>query len=642
MKLALPSASRVLRPSALLAGAMAISAYSVFACSDEPDGTATPGDAGADRSAPNPGQDGAGTESGGPTAGPQQFLAPVGADTSDGKRVFRFETFGNEGFWTAVLKLPQGMKAVGFTPAMAIAAGLHVDADAIPAALKATMTQELTAAGPNPNLASLPSFTSAANLEALIEANAVVGVSARNIKLPLNGVLDVNSDNVFAGESVGISCAFCHGITDGSVYSSPTGGGIGARLDGLSNHNLNVGASVAIALNSRAFYPTLALDLVANKHGSVSRLGPKSATNPLISATPTEAEVDDYLKNPALYPVGMFDDAPDGDGAPMHITPFFRPDLAAPWGSEGSIHEMQNFSNLVYTALLDPTNLIGATVPATGTVALDGGAPLTGAQQFEYDRGGPAGLEIIANYKAIIEQDLKIAPYSATNPNGYPYVGRVGRDPTQVSTGLIAGAKVEGSPIGIQVNQTSLKNMTAYLNGIHPPAGVKTDAAAIARGRTLFRQRCTSCHNDDQSKFVPENIVPFNSKVELYSAAPSRPDLFPAWDGMVAAERPGAPAAGLVPVRDYPGTFDDKLIIIEASNQGQPRGDALPMLMDLARKPAFLHDDSVREATPEASLDKLLDPARGTTVPHPFYLADTADRAAVVAFLRSLDDQPLP
>ncbi len=49
----------------------------------------------------------------------------------------------------------------------------------------------------------------------------------------------------------------------------------------------------------------------------------------------------------------MFDDAFDGNGAPMHITPMFRADLAAPWGSEAAISKLDNFSNLVYTGLLD-------------------------------------------------------------------------------------------------------------------------------------------------------------------------------------------------------------------------------------------------------------------------------------------------
>jgi hypothetical protein len=63
--------------------------------------------------------------------------------------------------------------------------------------------------------------------------------------------------------------------------------------------------------------------------------------------------VDAYLSNPAYYPVGMFDDTPDGNGNPMQIMPVFRRDLAAPYGSGGRIARLDNFSNLVYAALFD-------------------------------------------------------------------------------------------------------------------------------------------------------------------------------------------------------------------------------------------------------------------------------------------------
>lgn len=56
----------------------------------------------------------------------------------------------------------------------------------------------------------------------------------------------------------------------------------------------------------------------------------------------------------------------------------------------------------------------------------------------------------------------------------------------------------------------------------------------------------------------------------------------------------------------------------------------MPLLLDLARKPAFLHDDSVRD------LDRLLHPSRGAASPHPFYLPGDADRADVIAFLKGL------
>ena len=532
------------------------------------------------------------------------FVHPTGK-AKNGQDVFRFETFGNEGFWTNVLQLPQGIIAAKFTPLDALKAGLSVDIDNVPAAMQKVIAAELKTDLSADNAPALNDYKTTV---ALVEANAVIGLSARNIQMPLNGTLDIDTDDVYAGESVGVSCALCHSITDGSVFALPKGGSIGKRVDGPSNHFLNVGASLALGLGSRAMYPTLAVALVANNNGSVSRAG---VGKNLISKQATEAEVDAYLTDPTLYPIGMFDDAPDGNGAPMHITPFFRADLAAPWGSEGSIEMVQNFNNLVYTALLDPTDLTTA-----------------GGRQFLKDRGGAAGTEIADNYEAILA-DMGI---TKGGENGYPFVGRADRD--DVTIGLDAGAKVQDSFVGMQIDQTKSNDLNAYVNSLPAPAGDKSDPAASARGRLVFRSQCTSCHNDDQSKFVPQNIVPFNTTVEFFSNAPSRPTLWPGYSATTdLADRPG-----LASVRNSDGTFDDKLIIVEASNRTppQPRGDALPLLMDLARKPSFLHDDSV------ASLDSLLDPARTATAPHPFYVADAADRADLVQFLRSLDDQPLP
>ncbi|MDQ3036192.1 MAG: hypothetical protein M3Y87_27575 [Myxococcota bacterium] len=78
--------------------------------------------------------------------------------------------------------------------------------------------------------------------------------------------------------------------------------------------------------------------------------------------------------------------------------------------------------------------------------------------------------------------------------------------------------------------------------------------------------------------------------------------------------------------------FDDKMVIVNASLRGDIRGIALPLLLDLARKPVFLHDNTV------PSLDALLDASRGPEVPHPFYLEGMA-RADMIAFLRSLDTE---
>jgi hypothetical protein len=105
----------------------------------------------------------------------------------------------------------------------------------------------------------------------------------------------------------------------------------------------------------------------------------------LISAEAPEPEVDAFLNDGELYPVGMFDDETDGNGAPMHNTPFFRTELSAPWGSEGGIQLLQNFSNQVYTKLMEPTDITTA-----------------GGRKFMSDRGGAAGLEIVDNYEKIL------------------------------------------------------------------------------------------------------------------------------------------------------------------------------------------------------------------------------------------------
>jgi mono/diheme cytochrome c family protein len=533
-------------------------------------------------------------------------------DVTLGRDVFRFETFGNEGFWTRVLQLPQGFKELNTLQALAL--GLSIDSEMLPAELASKMAAEFQS---DLTVENAPTLNSPAAFEAVVEASALIGFPARNV-VARNGKLDINDTDVYAGESLGMSCALCHSVTDGSLHKPAAGvraGTIGKRIDASGNHDLEFGKTVALGKGSRAFYPTLALALVANMGKSVSRKGPGIG---LISAAGTEAEVDAYLNDSALYPIGMFDDLVDGNGAPMHNTAFFRTTLSAPWGSEGSIHFLDNFSNNVYTQLMDPTD-----------IATEGG------KKFLMERGMAAGLEIVTNYEAI----LASMGVPKGGQNGYPFTARATRlvngvaTPTGVLVGLSAGAKIEESPLGIRVDDAKAIAMNGYLDTVKSFPGDKSDPQAIARGRLIFRTECTTCHRDDQSVFVPSNIHPYNPSVELYNNEPRRPDLFPGYTGELVADRA---AVGLAPVRNAPGTFDDKLIIGDPSNKDDPRGSALPLLVDLARKPTFLHDDSV------ASLDELLDPAsRSASVPHPFFVAEPARRSDVVKFLRSLDDQPL-
>ena len=83
---------------------------------------------------------------------------------------------------------------------------------------------------------------------------------------------------------------------------------------------------------------------------------------------------------------------------------------------------------------------------------------------------------------------------------------------------------------------------------------------------------------------------------------------------------------GLIPS----SIFDDKMVVINARQRGGIRDKVIPQLLDLARKPNFLHDSSV------PSMDNLLDPVRGSTAPHQFFFFDKAQRDDMVEFLRGL------
>ncbi len=238
-----------------------------------------------------------------------------------GRDVFRFETFGNEGFWTDAVRMPAGVKAAKVTPLQALTLGLSVDVEALVALTVNTLKIQLGAdpSGKSSSLLNDPNMTAK-----LFNANAVIGMPIKDSNG--DGVMDVDN-----GDKVGATCALCHSITDGSAFRITKGGSIGYRIDGLTNHDLNLGKIFATGANSRALYPVLQLALKANGGKTLGR-APTGLTG-----NSTEAEVDAYLSNPAYYPVGTFDDTVDGNGDPMNITPLFRQDLAAPYGSEGTI-----------------------------------------------------------------------------------------------------------------------------------------------------------------------------------------------------------------------------------------------------------------------------------------------------------------
>jgi mono/diheme cytochrome c family protein len=482
--------------------------------------------------------------------GPQNPVEPKPmkkGDAQRGKDVFRYETFGTEAFWTDVVRMPQGRLEKKGSVLGALRNGVNFDSDAIPARLRTAIEREVkTDLSP----AKAPTLNDPAVMTELIKDNAVIGIVEHNGK-------------------TGVTCALCHTITDGSVFTLGDKGSIGKRIDGPTPHGLEVGHLLAEAQNSRALYPLLQLDKGGNAIGRVPQYH--------LTKDSTEAEVDAYFNDPKAWPPGTFDDTPDGIGNTIEIQPLFRQDLAAPYGSSGQTDLVDDFANTVFTALFDQTNLLSP-----------------GGRKFIHILGGADGDKMLDDYAYVLK---------ATNVHGGPFI--VAKD------GLEVGKP--SSPTGKRVDNQKLLDLNAYLASLPAPAGHSEDANEVARGRQVFLSSCTSCHFADPNHAVDARLTPMDK-------------IWPGYKPTVIAKR----MPPLTPVQNAPGTFDDKMIVVDASPLGGIRGNALPMLLDLARKRTFLHDNSV------PTLDELLDPKRGTTAPHPFYVPDATARRNVAAFLRSL------
>jgi hypothetical protein len=141
----------------------------------------------------------------------------VRAQVEEGRQIFRFDTFGDEEFWGGLLRLHEAIETV--SPRTALAVGLKVDVDALPGKLRNDLRHGRV------------DLDAPANTGALLKANAVIGVT---------GFFDQNGRL----RSMGIQCALCHSTVDDSFVP-----GIGRRLDGWANRDLNVGAIVALAPN---------------------------------------------------------------------------------------------------------------------------------------------------------------------------------------------------------------------------------------------------------------------------------------------------------------------------------------------------------------------------------------------------------
>jgi hypothetical protein len=161
---------------------------------------------------------------------------------ADGRQIFRFATFGSEAFFGDALQLHRAIAGEknggiggGVSPKTALAVGLKVDADALPEALK----RQIKAGKVN--------LDDPATTLALLKLNAVVGVTGK-------------FDDAGRIRSMGIQCAFCHSNVDDSFAP-----GIGKRLDGWANRDLNVGLIVSLAPNLTPFTDLLGVDVATVK-----------------------------------------------------------------------------------------------------------------------------------------------------------------------------------------------------------------------------------------------------------------------------------------------------------------------------------------------------------------------------------------
>lgn len=155
----------------------------------------------------------------------------------EGKDIFRYDTFGDEEFWSGLLHLDKaiagennGGYGPGVSPATALAVGLKVDAEALPPQVVSGISSGAV------------DLNDPATTLALLKLDAVVGVK---------GIFDEEGSL----KSIGITCASCHSTVDDSFAP-----GIGKRLDGWPNRDLDVGAIIALTDNAQPIADMLHVD----------------------------------------------------------------------------------------------------------------------------------------------------------------------------------------------------------------------------------------------------------------------------------------------------------------------------------------------------------------------------------------------
>jgi hypothetical protein len=335
-----------------------------------------------------------------------QFLGSAEANSqelvSEGRNTFRFDTFGDEAFWGGQLQLHQAINTL--TPRNALGLGLKVDSEALPPPVLEALKHGKV------NLDD-PAVT-----RLLIQQNAVLGVVGF---FNNNGTL----------KSVGLTCAICHSTVDNSIAP-----GVGKRIDGVANRDLNVGAITAAAPNLQPV-----VDLL--------RLAPADAG---ITATDVRSVLNSW--GPGKFDAELFLD--------------------------GKAFNPQQTTNGVVTG----TNVSGATL-------LPNARGLAGHNLHTWTGGW--GTVTYWNAFVAVNEMHGVGTFfdeRFDNATQFPiaaaaHLGHVSTDPDS--------DRVTGKLAALQFYQLSLP-------AVQPRPGIDFNVAAAKRGDELFsgKANCNSCHRE--------------------------------------------------------------------------------------------------------------------------------------------------
>jgi hypothetical protein len=166
-----------------------------------------------------------------------QITQNAAALLAEGRTIFRDDTFGSEIFWGDALQLHKAIAGVknggvgnGISPKTALALGLKVDVDTLPPSVVEALK------------AGKVDLDDPATTLTLLKAKSVIGVT---------GFFDSSGKIT----SMGVQCSLCHATVDNSFAP-----GMGHRLDGWPNRDLNIGAIVSAAPNLKPLTDYLGVD----------------------------------------------------------------------------------------------------------------------------------------------------------------------------------------------------------------------------------------------------------------------------------------------------------------------------------------------------------------------------------------------